>query len=182
MKHLMILAAISAAMLLGCKDKTAGSGQINKELATDTPAEQGGADEKNVETPPPGGSAANDAFMNELDEDKLKETESGLKYQIIEEGSGNVPEKGQTVVAHYHGTTMDGQEFDSSYERGEPFNFPLGQGRVIKGWDEFFGMVPVGTKAIIILPPDLAYGAQGSPPKIPPSATLRFDVELLGIQ
>lgn len=115
-----------------------------------------------------------------LDSTKLITTLSGLRYQIIEEGTGVVPRPGEQITAHYHGTLPDGTKFDSSVDRNQPFTFPLGQGRVIPGWDEAFALFKVGTKAILILPPNIAYGEAGAPPSIPPNATLRFDVELLG--
>jgi FKBP-type peptidyl-prolyl cis-trans isomerase len=113
---------------------------------------------------------------------ELQTTASGLQYQIIEHGTGAVPTRGQTVRAHYHGTLEDGQLFDSSYKRGNPFEFQVGMGQVIAGWDEAFGMLPVGTKAILVLPYQLAYGERGYPGAIPPRATLRFDVELVGVK
>lgn len=139
--------------------------------------EQGGAGGTPVNTAP-AGPAINVPYT--LDSTKLITTLSGLRYQIIEEGTGVVPRPGEMIIAHYHGTLPDGTKFDSSVERGQPFNFPLGQQRVISGWDEAFALFKVGTKAILILPPNLAYGEAGAPPTIPPGATLRFDVELLG--
>jgi FKBP-type peptidyl-prolyl cis-trans isomerase len=115
----------------------------------------------------------------DLDSTKLRTHASGLQYQTIREGSGEVPENGEKVIAHYHGTLPTGKVFDSSYQRGQPFSFVLGQGRVIQGWDIAFGLFPVGTQAILVVPPELGYGNrnQGS---IPPGSTLRFDVELIG--
>jgi FKBP-type peptidyl-prolyl cis-trans isomerase len=98
---------------------------------------------------------------------------------IVEEGKGNMPKQGRKIRAHYHGTLLTGKKFDSSFERGAPFEFTLGQGQVIKGWDEAFARMKVGTKAVLILPPDLAYGERGAGANIPPNSTLRFDVELL---
>jgi len=109
-------------------------------------------------------------------------TESGLKYIIVKEGSGEMPKAGQTIVAHYTGKLADGKKFDSSVDKGIPFKFPLGAGRVIKGWDEGFATMKVGEKRQLIIPPELGYGERGYPPVIPPSATLIFDVELLGIE
>jgi FKBP-type peptidyl-prolyl cis-trans isomerase len=117
-----------------------------------------------------------------LTESDLQTTATGLQYQIVELGSGPVPTKGQTVQAHYHGTLADGKVFDSSYKRGAPFEFQVGRGQVIAGWDEAFGMFAVGTKAILVLPYQLAYGEGGYPGSIPPKATLRFDVELVGVK
>jgi len=107
-------------------------------------------------------------------------TESGLKYIMIEEGSGKFPKSGENVSVHYSGYLLDGTKFDSSYDRGEPIAFPLGQGRVIKGWDEGIGLLKVGGKAKFIIPPDLAYGSRAVGP-IPANSILIFDVELVGI-
>lgn len=106
-------------------------------------------------------------------------TESGLQYQIVEEGKGPTPRATDTVKVHYTGTFVDGATFDSSVQRGEPAEFPLDG--VIKGWTEGFQLLKVGTKAKLFIPPDLAYGPNGRPPVIPPNSTLIFDVELLEI-
>jgi peptidylprolyl isomerase len=104
-----------------------------------------------------------------------------LQYIEIEAGKGPVPKPGDLVSVHYVGTLEDGTEFDSSYGRGEPFNFSLGQGMVIAGWDEGIGLMQVGGKARLIIPPELAYGERGAGGVIPPNATLIFDVELIDI-
>lgn len=108
-------------------------------------------------------------------------TESGLKYKVLEEGDGDKPEKGDRVKVHYTGKLEDGTVFDSSRERDKPFVFPLGIGRVIKGWDEGVSDMKVGERRELTIPYDLAYGERGYPPVIPPKATLIFDVELLEI-
>lgn len=109
-------------------------------------------------------------------------TPSGLQYIDIQEGSGETPAVGDSVVVNYTGWLQsDGSKFDSSVERSEPFKFVLGVGNVIKGWDEGVATMKVGGKRRLIIPPELAYGAAGSPPTIPPNATLIFDVELIDI-
>ena len=108
-------------------------------------------------------------------------TESGLQYIVIRAGAGEQPEAGQQVRVHYTGWLTDGRKFDSSVDRDEPFTFPLGQGRVIRGWDEGVGLMQVGEKRRFLIPPELGYGERGYPGAIPPNATLVFDVELLGI-
>jgi peptidylprolyl isomerase len=116
------------------------------------------------------------------DEKDVKTTKSGLKYVVLEEGKGAKPEKGQTVQVDYTGWLLDGKMFDSSLDRGQPFEFVLGAGRVIKGWDEGVAMMNVGSKYLLIIPPDLAYGARGAGGVIPPNATLLFEVNLLGVK
>ncbi|HWP86040.1 MAG TPA: FKBP-type peptidyl-prolyl cis-trans isomerase [Terriglobia bacterium] len=108
-------------------------------------------------------------------------TASGLQYWEIKAGAGETAVKGQTVRVHYTGWLTNGQKFDSSVDRGQPFVFPLGAGRVIKGWDEGVAGMKVGGKRQLRIPPELGYGARGAGNVIPPNATLIFDVELLGI-
>ncbi|HCK65934.1 MAG TPA: hypothetical protein DHW49_06690 [Anaerolineae bacterium] len=109
-------------------------------------------------------------------------TQSGLDYIELEEGKGAQAEAGKTVSVHYTGKFQDGGVFDSSVSRGEPIEFVLGQGMVIKGWDEGIAMMKVGGKAQLIIPPDLAYGEKGAGGVIPPNATLVFDVELVKVK
>jgi len=109
-------------------------------------------------------------------------TASGLKYIVVQSGGGATAARGQQVQVHYTGWLSDGSKFDSSVDRGQPFAFPLGQGRVIRGWDEGVAGMRVGEKRRLIIPPELGYGAQGYPGAIPPNATLIFDVELLDVE
>ena len=108
-------------------------------------------------------------------------TPSGLKYIITEQGRGAKPKQGQIVSVHYAGYLTDGRKFDSSFDRNQPIEFPIGTGRVIKGWDEGIMLLNVGTKAKLIIPPDLGYGMSGAGGVIPPNATLIFDVELIKV-
>jgi len=108
-------------------------------------------------------------------------TPSGLKYQEITIGTGAVPKQGNKVTVHYIGTLQDGSKFDSSRDRGNPFDFNLGVGQVIKGWDEGLSTMRVGGRRILTIPPELGYGTRGAGGVIPPNATLIFDVELLKV-
>ncbi len=109
-------------------------------------------------------------------------TESGLKYVDLVVGTGRQAELGDTATVHYTGWLENGKQFDSSRDRGEPFSFRVGAGRVIKGWDEGVQGMKVGGKRRLIIPPDLGYGARGAGSVIPPNATLTFEVELLGLR
>ena len=108
-------------------------------------------------------------------------TESGLKYIILEDDSGEKADNGKAVEVHYTGMLTDGKIFDSSRERGEPIEFVLGAGQVIKGWDEGIALMSVGDLLRLIIPPDLGYGEKGAGDAIPPNSTLIFDVELMSL-
>ena len=154
-----ILVTTAAALcLVGCNKPTQPSG-----------------DTKSV-TPTPNAAAATSSQTGET-----KTTASGLKYQVMKQGTGTVsPKTTDTVKVHYHGTLLNGTVFDSSVQRGEPISFPLNG--VIPGWTEGLQLMKVGDKFKFTIPPNLAYGENSPSPTIPPNSTLVFEVELLGIQ
>lgn len=106
---------------------------------------------------------------------------SGLQYEDLQAGNGPSPKPGDRVTVHYTGTLTDGKQFDSSRDRGRPFQFKIGVGQVIKGWDEGVASMKVGGRRKLIIPSELGYGSRGAGGVIPPDATLVFDVELLGV-
>ncbi|TKB26687.1 peptidylprolyl isomerase [Desulfopila sp. IMCC35006] len=112
---------------------------------------------------------------------KAVTTPSGLQYVVVAEGEGETPKKGAVVTVHYTGKLLNGQKFDSSYDRKQPIDFPVGAGQVIKGWDEALLGMKKGEKRVLIIPPSLGYGPSGRGP-IPPNATMIFDVELVNFQ
>jgi FKBP-type peptidyl-prolyl cis-trans isomerase len=109
-------------------------------------------------------------------------TSSGLQYEDLAEGTGSAAKAGDSVEVHYTGRLKDGTKFDSSLDRGQPFSFKLGAGKVIKGWDEGVAGMKVGGKRKLVIPAALGYGARGAAGVIPPNAELTFEVELLGIR
>lgn len=132
-------------------------------------------------TTPEENQAAGAAFLAEnAKKPGVITTASGLQYQMLEEGSGAQPTAASNVTVNYRGTTIDGQEFDSSYKRGTPATFPLN--RVIAGWTEGLQLVKEGGKIRLFIPSNLAYGARQAGPAIGPNSTLLFDVELLKVE
>jgi FKBP-type peptidyl-prolyl cis-trans isomerase len=124
---------------------------------------------------------AGDAFRAEnAKKSGVQTTASGLQYEVITAGTGPRPKPTDRVRVHYRGTSIDGQEFDSSHRSGQPVTFEVGG--VIPGWTECLQLMPVGSKYRVVIPPQLAYGQQGAPPDIGPNATLVFEVELLAIE
>ena len=113
---------------------------------------------------------------------KTVKLRDGLQYTELTVGKGVMPHAGQTAVVHYTGTFPNGKKFDSSRDRGQPFEFALGTHGVIACWDEAVATMRVGGRRKLICPPAIAYGERGYPPVIPPNATLKFDVELLGVK
>jgi len=153
-------ATVAAALLLvGCNKATQSTG------------------EQGASTNAPTASSASAASLN----NEMKTTASGLKYQVLKQGTGTVsPKATDTVNVHYHGTLLNGTVFDSSVQRGQPISFPLNG--VIAGWTEGLQLMKVGDKFKFEIPPNLAYGPNSPTPAIPPNSTLVFEVELLGIQ
>ena len=127
------------------------------------------------------GSAA-DLFGGEMEASKERMTPSGLKITDLVEGTGAEAQSGNTVSVNYRGTLTNGQEFDSSYRRNQAFTFPLGGGRVIRGWDEGVVGMKEGGKRRLVIPPDLAYGSRGAGGVIGPNETLIFEIELVKVQ
>jgi peptidylprolyl isomerase len=161
----LLTAALVFSSLMACSGKTQESTTPSDAAAT--PQE---------ETSAAGGP---DTFAMPAD---LQTTPSGLQYAIDQPGTGPQPQAGQTVTVHYTGWLTDGTKFDSSRDRGETFPFAIGQGEVIKGWDEGVSGMKVGEKRTLVIPPALAYGEQGAGGAIPPNATLVFRVELLSVE
>jgi peptidylprolyl isomerase len=172
---------VSLGLMLGCgilvlafqfmsgtPAATAGSISPSAQIAAVSPA-----------TPAPSKSIAMD---NAEKQDVAITTASGLKYVEIVEGAGDLPKTGQTVSVHYTGTLESGKKFDSSRDRNQAFEFQIGEGQVIKGWDEGLSTMKVGGRRKLIIPAELGYGARGAGSVIPPNATLVFDVELLKIK
>jgi len=195
----LLLLILAAGCVQPAEDENAGSQNLGTIKVVDetaappggevAPAEGTAAEEEaapaedeaavDEETAADGEEAAGDAGAEEAP--KMITTPSGLKYEDLKVGDGPEAKAGDLVRVHYTGTLEDGTKFDSSVDRGVPFEFPLGAGRVIKGWDEGVAGMKVGGKRRLVIPAELGYGDRGAPPKIPPGATLIFDVELLEI-
>ena len=158
-----LLAALAVLVLAGCQE-----GKSTSTTTTTTTAAP--------EVAKPPAPAETPAAANEVT------TSSGLKYQDLVVGNGPLAESGSQVTVHYTGWLTDGTKFDSSLDRNQPFPFTIGAGNVIRGWDEGVKGMRVGGKRKLTIPYDLAYGAEGRPPVIPPKATLIFDVELLSVR
>lgn len=125
---------------------------------------------------------ANDLAERQLMAERFPDTvatRKGVRFRVLKEGTGNKPIAGSRVRAHYEGRLLDGTVFDSSYKRGEPYEFTLLAGQVIRGWDDTIIDMRKGEKRLVIVPSDLAYGARGRPPTIPPHAPLVFEIELV---
>jgi peptidylprolyl isomerase len=117
-----------------------------------------------------------------MNDESMTQTASGLRYRDDVEGTGQEARRGDQVVVHYTGTLENGRKFDSSRDRNKPFEFALGTGTVIRGWDEGVAGMKVGGRRTLVIPPDLGYGARGAGGVIPPNSTLVFDVELIDVR
>ena len=124
----------------------------------------------------------NESIQSTDEGDKVNTTDSGLEYVDTVVGNGDSPKQGDKVVVHYTGTLEDGTKFDSSVDRGTPFEFTIGVGQVIRGWDEGVMSMQVGGKRTLNIPADLAYGDRGAGRVISPNSTLLFDIELISIK
>ena len=166
LRHLLVLAL--AALLAACGAQAPASPE-----ATSAPANAP------TSAPTTGAAPAPTSAAGPAGQENSVTTPSGLQFIELAPGAGELAKPGDLVKVHYRGTLADGTEFDSSYGRGEPIEFVLGQGQVIPGWDEGIAMLRKGGKATLIIPPNLAYGEGGAGGVIPPNATLTFEVELV---
>jgi peptidylprolyl isomerase len=169
-------------------DKVSGNDKLNSVeiLAVGSEAESFNAHdafEKGMESQKEIESKAKASDLKAVDSliEGMIKTDSGLYYKMEVDGSGKAPNSGQTVKVHYTGSLVDGSVFDSSIQRGEPIDIPIGVGRVIPGWDEGIMLLKEGGKARFVIPSELGYGSQGAGGVIPPNATLIFDVELVKV-
>jgi FKBP-type peptidyl-prolyl cis-trans isomerase len=162
------LTAAALAALMGCTSLT--QPPAPEQFASDTRAEAGAPVEAGAKPQPPPSLSAQPVPPDQQ-----------MGMVTLTPGTGALAKAGDRVSVHYVGTLTDGTKFDSSRDRNQPFQFTLGQGQVIKGWDEGVAGMKVGEKRKLTIPPAMAYGAQGRPPKIPANSTLVFEVELLAI-
>lgn len=166
---------LAAGLAAGC----GGEGEPASEAGAGGEGEQTAA-----EATRDGGAEMATDFADALDVrlGEMNETESGLRWRTLEEGQGAKADSGDTAVVHYTGWLPDGTKFDSSRDRGEPFQFAVGQGQVIQGWDQGVAGMTTGETRQLVIPPSLGYGQRGAGNVIPPGATLVFEVELLEVK
>lgn len=159
-----LIAILTLTILVGCSGEHGPNKKIDLEKETSMSNKE----------------AAAEFLANNANEPGIVQTESGLQYKVVESGSGATPTISDTVVAHYAGRLINGQEFDSSYGRGEPLTIPVGG--VIKGWTEALLMMKEGDKWVLYIPPELGYGEAGAGGVIPGNAALIFDIELVEVK
>ena len=164
-----MLSVVAALMLAGC----AGS---------NSPSSSAGGDTAAAPAPAPAATSAPAATTTPAPGGKVHKLASGLVYEDLVVGNGRMADPGMAVTVHYTGWLTDGTKFDSSLDRNQPFQFRLGAGQVIRGWDEGVKGMRIGGKRKLTIPPDMGYGSAGAGGVIPPNATLVFEVELLGLQ
>jgi len=203
LKHLLIIALIALLALAACVQEVAEeeeplprtTGMSETAEAPDASSAALDPSATGLEQPAETGEAAGEtteeaaapadeteAVAPAAEEGNVVTTDSGLQYEDLVVGDGQEAKSGDTVSVHYTGWLTDGTKFDSSLDRGEEFEFPLGAGRVIKGWDEGVAGMKIGGKRKLTIPPELGYGDRGAGALIPPGATLIFEVELFGIK
>jgi FKBP-type peptidyl-prolyl cis-trans isomerase len=184
----LLITIFFSIFLLGCTAQNPEESGIQDQSALENVAVQGQDLAPDTDT-----STTDTDINNDQPQDQSSDTPGDtstmtpapvteLQFQDTQLGSGAEALSGNTVVVHYRGTFEDGSEFDTSYNRGEPFEFSLGAGQVIKGWDEGVVGMKVGGKRKLTIPPDMAYGQRGVPGAIPPNSTLYFEVELLEVK
>ena len=172
-----LFAVLGFALLCACSKLTEPPKQ---EAIQSEPA--GSAENTNAKTPPPASAAAAEKAPEPVKPAEPPPSNEKLGIKDLVVGKGAEAKKGDAVKVHYVGTLPDGKEFDSSKKHNQPFDFEIGAGRVIKGWDEGVPGMKVGGKRKLTVPPSLGYGARGFPPVIPPNSTLNFEVELLEVK
>lgn len=187
MKSALPVIAIAGALLMGATgcshsdNSSAPAAQTADQPAT-TPAQTPGTAGPPAQ-PPVDLTSVPDTTTIDGKTVKLQSFKDGLKYYDIKVGTGKSPKIGQTVSVQYTGTLLDGTKFDSSYDHGgQPIDFPIGVGQVIKGWDEGVPPMKIGGKRRLVVPGNLAYGENSPTPAIPPNATLVFDIELVAVK
>lgn len=170
MRHLMTVVLLGAALAAfsGCGGEKKDKASEERQAAQRTEQQEQ--------------NRAQQSGMPNLDDLVLQQSPDGYRYYVMEQGEGAPVELGQTAVVHYTGWFTDGKKFDSSRDRGQPFEFSVGQGQVIRGWDLGVADMQVGERRLLVLPPELAYGERGYPGAIPPNSTLVFDVEVLDVK
>jgi len=175
---------LALAMLIavaGCQEGTSGGSTPAGSTTSGTSTSTTTSTTNNTTTMSDSGMSAGAKTEAPAASSKEVTMPSGLKYEDLVVGTGAEAAAGKTVSVHYTGWLTNGTKFDSSVDRGQPYQFALGTGAVIRGWDEGIAGMKVGGKRKLTIPPDLAYGASGRPPVIPASSTLVFDVELVGV-